>query len=151
MTAPRSIDPSSIVPRRCRNLSTLAVASRLGVSVRSIRLWAECGEIPAIKIGRGWYSGYGWDDSDYYISTTVVGFGGTGDCGGLFRSSSLTGGGLSLSGWSPVDLENGVYGVDGVDGVTYEWDVGVISQISILGGCPLIRTVASMYVLRFSL
>jgi len=35
-------------------LSTAAVAKWLGISSRTICLWAECGEIPAIKIGRQW-------------------------------------------------------------------------------------------------
>ncbi|MGA2598968.1 MAG: excisionase family DNA-binding protein [Bryobacteraceae bacterium] len=30
------------------------VASRLCVSVRTIRLWAECSVIPAVKMGRQW-------------------------------------------------------------------------------------------------
>lgn len=35
-------------------LSTAAVARWLGVSTRAVCLWAECNEIPAIKIGRQW-------------------------------------------------------------------------------------------------
>lgn len=35
-------------------LSTAAVARWLGVSTRAICLWAECKEIPAIKLGRQW-------------------------------------------------------------------------------------------------
>ncbi len=35
-------------------LSTAAVARWLGVAPRTICLWAECREIPAIKIGRQW-------------------------------------------------------------------------------------------------
>lgn len=35
-------------------LSTAAVARWLGVSTRTICLWAECRELPAIKIGRQW-------------------------------------------------------------------------------------------------
>lgn len=35
-------------------LTTAAVAKWLGVSARTICLWAECREIPAIKIGRQW-------------------------------------------------------------------------------------------------
>ncbi len=35
-------------------LSTAAVARWLGVSTRAVCLWAECKEIPAIKIGRQW-------------------------------------------------------------------------------------------------
>lgn len=35
-------------------LSTAAVAKWLGVSTRAICLWAECKEIPAMKIGRQW-------------------------------------------------------------------------------------------------
>ncbi len=35
-------------------LTTAAVAKWLGVSTRAVCLWAECKEIPAIKIGRQW-------------------------------------------------------------------------------------------------
>jgi len=35
-------------------LSTAAVAKWLGVSTRTLCLWAECKEIPALKIGRQW-------------------------------------------------------------------------------------------------
>jgi excisionase family DNA binding protein len=35
-------------------LTTAAVAKWLGVATRTLCLWAECREIPAIKIGRQW-------------------------------------------------------------------------------------------------
>jgi len=35
-------------------LTTATVAKWLGVSTRTLCLWAECKEIPAIKIGRQW-------------------------------------------------------------------------------------------------
>jgi len=35
-------------------LSTAAVARWLGISPRTVCFWAECGEIPALKIGRQW-------------------------------------------------------------------------------------------------
>jgi excisionase family DNA binding protein len=35
-------------------LTTAAVSKWLGVSTRTLCLWAECKEIPAIKIGRQW-------------------------------------------------------------------------------------------------
>jgi excisionase family DNA binding protein len=35
-------------------LTTEAVAKWLGVSTRTVCLWAECRELPAIKIGRQW-------------------------------------------------------------------------------------------------
>jgi excisionase family DNA binding protein len=35
-------------------LTTAAVAKWLGVATRTICLWAECKEIPAMKIGRQW-------------------------------------------------------------------------------------------------
>jgi excisionase family DNA binding protein len=35
-------------------LSTSAVSKWLGVSTRTLCLWAECKEIPAMKIGRQW-------------------------------------------------------------------------------------------------
>ena len=42
------------LPRSKKYLSSSIVANRLNVSRRTIRLWAECGELPAIKIGRQW-------------------------------------------------------------------------------------------------
>jgi excisionase family DNA binding protein len=35
-------------------LSTAAVAKWLGISTRAVCLWAECKELPAIKVGRQW-------------------------------------------------------------------------------------------------
>ena len=35
-------------------LTTAAVAKWLGISTRAVCLWAECKEIPAIKVGRQW-------------------------------------------------------------------------------------------------
>lgn len=35
-------------------LTTAAVAKWLGMSTRAICLWAECKELPAIKVGRQW-------------------------------------------------------------------------------------------------
>jgi len=35
-------------------LTTAAVAKWLGVSTRTVCLWAECQEIPALKVGRQW-------------------------------------------------------------------------------------------------
>jgi excisionase family DNA binding protein len=35
-------------------LTTAAVSKWLGVSTRTVCLWAECREIPAIKLGRQW-------------------------------------------------------------------------------------------------
>jgi excisionase family DNA binding protein len=35
-------------------LTTTAVSKWLGISTRTLCLWAECGEIPAIKVGRQW-------------------------------------------------------------------------------------------------
>lgn len=35
-------------------LSTAAVAEWLGVSPRTVCLWAECKELPALKVGRQW-------------------------------------------------------------------------------------------------
>ncbi len=37
-----------------RLLTTATVARSLSVVPRTVRLWAECGEIPAIKVGRQW-------------------------------------------------------------------------------------------------
>ena len=35
-------------------LTTAAVSRWLGISTRTLCLWAECKEIPAIKLGRQW-------------------------------------------------------------------------------------------------
>ena len=35
-------------------LTTAAVAKWLGISTRAVCLWAECHELPAIKVGRQW-------------------------------------------------------------------------------------------------
>ena len=35
-------------------LTTAAVAKWLGISTRAVCLWAECKELPAIKLGRQW-------------------------------------------------------------------------------------------------
>jgi excisionase family DNA binding protein len=35
-------------------LSTAAVAKWFGIAPRTVCLWAECQEIPAIKVGRQW-------------------------------------------------------------------------------------------------
>jgi excisionase family DNA binding protein len=35
-------------------LTTAAVAKWLGISTRAVCLWAECKELPAIKVGRQW-------------------------------------------------------------------------------------------------
>jgi excisionase family DNA binding protein len=40
--------------RRYPLLSTATVAHWLGISTRTVCLWAECGEIPAVKVGRQW-------------------------------------------------------------------------------------------------
>jgi excisionase family DNA binding protein len=41
-------------PNRQPLLTTAAVAKWLGISTRAICLWAECKELPAIKVGRQW-------------------------------------------------------------------------------------------------
>jgi excisionase family DNA binding protein len=35
-------------------LTTAVVAKWLQVSSRTLRLWAECAEIPAVRVGRQW-------------------------------------------------------------------------------------------------
>ena len=35
-------------------LTTASVAKWLGISTRAVCLWAECKELPAIKVGRQW-------------------------------------------------------------------------------------------------
>jgi excisionase family DNA binding protein len=35
-------------------MTTAAVSKWLGISTRTLCLWAECKEIPAIKVGRQW-------------------------------------------------------------------------------------------------
>ena len=54
MISPGHTNAFGTNPLKRRYLSTSAVASRLGVSTRSVRLWAECGQVPAIKVGRQW-------------------------------------------------------------------------------------------------
>lgn len=46
------VNRSTLTPDRI--LDSLQVATWLGVAQRTICLWAECGEIPAFKIGRQW-------------------------------------------------------------------------------------------------
>jgi len=51
-------------------LTTAAVAKWLGISTRAVCLWAECKEIPAIKLGRQWR--FRRDElSDWLRSTNV--------------------------------------------------------------------------------
>jgi excisionase family DNA binding protein len=35
-------------------LNSVQVATFLGISVRTVCLWAECSELPAYKVGRRW-------------------------------------------------------------------------------------------------
>lgn len=44
----------SLSSQRDHLMKTRAVAEWLGVSVRTLRLWAECGEVRAIKVGSHW-------------------------------------------------------------------------------------------------
>ena len=54
MTPPiRAVLPA-LIPRRRLYLSTAVVAARLGVTPRTVRLWAESCQIPAVKVGRQW-------------------------------------------------------------------------------------------------
>jgi excisionase family DNA binding protein len=41
-------------PATPRLITTKALASWLGVSRRTICLWAECSEVPAIRVGNQW-------------------------------------------------------------------------------------------------
>jgi excisionase family DNA binding protein len=43
-------------PRDCGQslLNSTEVAGLLGISVRTVCLWAECSELPAYKVGRRW-------------------------------------------------------------------------------------------------
>lgn len=52
-------------------LSTAAVARWLGVSTRAVCLWAECKEIPAIKIGRQWR--FRQEDLAHWLEDTNAG------------------------------------------------------------------------------
>ena len=40
--------------QRIRLLRTDQVARLLGISCRTVCLWAECSELPALKVGRQW-------------------------------------------------------------------------------------------------
>jgi excisionase family DNA binding protein len=42
------------MPSRTPLLSTEAVAAWLGVAPRTVRDWAEIGEIPALRVGKQW-------------------------------------------------------------------------------------------------
>jgi len=57
-------------------LTTAAVAKWLGVATRTICLWAECKEIPAIKVGRQWRFREGelrqWLDSPFAAKVNNV-------------------------------------------------------------------------------
>jgi excisionase family DNA binding protein len=44
----------SVSGRERALLNTRDVAEFLGVTARTVRLWAELGEIPALRIGRQW-------------------------------------------------------------------------------------------------
>jgi excisionase family DNA binding protein len=44
------------------------VAARLGVSCRTVRLWAELGELPGFKIGRGKLWRFRRDDIEEYVA-----------------------------------------------------------------------------------
>lgn len=37
-----------------RLLNTSQLAAWLGISVRTVCLWAECSQLPAVKVGRQW-------------------------------------------------------------------------------------------------
>jgi len=37
-----------------RLVTTATVSKWLGVAARTIRLWAECGELPSMKVGKHW-------------------------------------------------------------------------------------------------
>jgi excisionase family DNA binding protein len=51
-TSQRVLQAPQISVRRF--LTTAELSKRLRVSSRTIRLWAECGELPAHKLGRQW-------------------------------------------------------------------------------------------------
>jgi len=52
------LNPMKLIQKLSYNpeplLTTAAVAKWLGVATRTVCLWAECKEIPAVKIGRQW-------------------------------------------------------------------------------------------------
>ena len=48
------LEPSSPTPFRSRYLTPGRVALRLGLSPRTVRYWAECGTIPAFRLGKLW-------------------------------------------------------------------------------------------------
>jgi excisionase family DNA binding protein len=54
MPGKQSEDMDRLSTNREPLLTTAAVAKWLGISTRAVCLWAECKEIPAIKIGRQW-------------------------------------------------------------------------------------------------
>ena len=53
---------------RERLLHVHLVAARLGVSCRTVRLWAEVGELPGFKVGRGKLWRFRESDVDEYLA-----------------------------------------------------------------------------------
>ena len=49
---PGFVPPSSTQPPSL--LSTAQLAAWLGISTRTVCLWAECSQLPAVKVGRQW-------------------------------------------------------------------------------------------------
>jgi excisionase family DNA binding protein len=52
-------------------LTTAAVAKWLGISTRAVCLWAECREIPAIKVGRQWR--FRQDEINEWLQSSMAG------------------------------------------------------------------------------
>jgi len=51
---PKEITMNKVLFDREPLLTTAAVSKWLGIAPRTVCLWAECQEIPAIKVGRQW-------------------------------------------------------------------------------------------------
>ena len=46
--------PTPTFPKVSKLLRTADVAQMLGVAPRTVCLWAECSQLPAVKVGRQW-------------------------------------------------------------------------------------------------
>lgn len=59
-------------PKKQKLLHAHHVAERLGVSVRTIRYWAEIGELPGFKIGQRQWRFYETEILDYVESKRKI-------------------------------------------------------------------------------
>jgi excisionase family DNA binding protein len=60
---------SSVIHLRVPLLTSREIAVRLGVSNRTVRLWAELDEMPAIRVGRQWR--FRLDDVEAWVTRRI--------------------------------------------------------------------------------